>query len=771
MHSSESRQSAARQRFEQELQKTHVSIDRAFSVLLILQWLFCVGCAFLVSPRTWFGAESAVHVHLWLAIGLGGLISSLPIALSILAPGAYLTRFVVASAQALMSGLIIHLMSGRIEAHFHVFGVLAFLSFYRDRSLYLPMVGIIAIDHLLRGLFIPESIYGIESPTLVRSIEHAMWVLYETFFLLFGITQGRRGLMANCRLRCEIEEERDQLETRVASRTAELSTALGDLRVHMDTLDRVQGRVEFDVDGVVTYANDHFATIMGYEPEELIGKHHRMLVPCEYETSEEYAAFWERLRSGEFHLGEYERVAKDGSPRALLVTYSPVPGSDGGIEKIVKYATNVTERVAAHKASEEASRRARELARLISESPNELYVFNQDTLVFEEVNYGAIRSSRYSRDELLGLTPIDLKPEYDERRFRELIQPLAQGDVCTLEFKTLHRRKDGSTYPAQVSLHRASYNELPVYVAFVADVTNVEQLEQQLSQSQKLESIGQLSAGIAHEINTPMQFVSLNLQFLSKCHERLFTVVDRYRELLDGEWPMSWRERREEIARVASEHRFEHIRDQFPKAIEECREGIDRTVRIVKAMKVFSHPGNKSKSPVDLNEAIHSAVEISRNRWKYAAEMQLELAADLPAVEVYAAEINQVLLNLIVNAADAIADCLDEGQLGTITVRTSCEHGFAQIEVEDDGCGIPAAVRKKVFDPFFTTKEVGKGTGQGLAITHNVIVNMHGGEIALRSEEGEGTTFYVKLPLDDASREDNQADQSNKLLALNGAEY
>ena len=293
--------------------------------------------------------------------------------------------------------------------------------------------------------------------------------------------------------------------------------------------------------------------------------------------------------------------------------------------------------------------------------------------------------------------------------------------------------------------------------------------ERLLAQSEKLQSIGQLSAGIAHEINTPMQFVSHNLQFLSKCHTRLFSVVDRYRDLLDTTQQISWQERRNEISRVATECRFEHIRSQFPKAIEECRDGIEQTIKIVKAMKDFSHPGNKRKSSVNLNDSIKSTIEIARNRWKYSAELTLELDPHLPMVQVYAAEINQVLLNLIVNAADAISSCFEQGQLGHIIVRTRHDSDFIIIDIEDNGCGIPEEIRQRVFDPFFTTKEIGKGTGQGLSITHQVVVNMHGGEISLDSQLGQGTTFTVRLPTNPITSERDDPEKSDGGEALVGA--
>jgi len=308
------------------------------------------------------------------------------------------------------------------------------------------------------------------------------------------------------------------------------------------------------------------------------------------------------------------------------------------------------------------------------------------------------------------------------------------------------------------------------------DITARLQLEAQLSQAQRLESIGQLAAGIAHEINTPMQFVSDNIQFLDDCCNRLFEVVDAYEEnLAVSDQPKSWQERRDYLDEVIRRNQFDRIRQHVPQAIAESVEGIGRVINIVRAMKEFSHPGRELKVGVDLNNAVQSTVTITRNRWKYAAEMELDLDHDLPTVSCTPAEINQVLLNLIVNAADAIVEKVGDnsGNKGTITVRTMAGDGCVIVTVEDTGCGIPAEVRDRIFDPFFTTKEVGKESGQGLAICYNVIVDKHRGTLDVESTLGQGSTFRFSIPqqplpatADSLLREPTEADQEDRECLL-----
>ena len=287
------------------------------------------------------------------------------------------------------------------------------------------------------------------------------------------------------------------------------------------------------------------------------------------------------------------------------------------------------------------------------------------------------------------------------------------------------------------------------YVIMGEDVTDRLMLEHDLVQAQKLESIGHLAAGIAHEINTPTQFVGDNVRFLSDSFTEINRLIEQYQRLLaaakTGVCPEALIETCEAANRGAD---LEYLLAEIPKAIEQTVEGVGRVATIVRAMKEFSHPGSKEKASVDLNRAIESTVTVARNEWKYVADLQTNLDPSLPLVPCLVGEFNQVVLNMIVNAAHAIADAIKgTGGKGTITICTSRVGDFVEVRIADTGLGIPESVRHKIFDPFFTTKEVGRGTGQGLAIARSVVVNKHGGTIDVESEVGKGTTFLIRLPL------------------------
>jgi PAS domain S-box-containing protein len=397
----------------------------------------------------------------------------------------------------------------------------------------------------------------------------------------------------------------------------------------------------------------------------------------------------------------------------------------------------------------ERRRSQEQLERLLASSTAVIYSLRPDgdfgaTFVSENVTaltgYPAacfLESARFWKDRV--------HADDRDRVYQAFTSVLATGRHAA-EYRFLHH--DGS-YRWMRDEVRVAYDETTSrpreLVGYWVDVTHRRQLEQQLAQALKLEAIGQLATGIAHEINTPIQYVGDNIRFLSDGFASLIALVDELRAIVaEGGAPAAAR------AGDATERvDLGYLMAEIPQALEQSLEGLARGASIVGAVKQFSHPTGDSVTSVDLNHEIHSAIAVSRNEWKHVAEVATDLDSALPPMSAHLHDIQQMLLNLIVNAAHAVADAHhDSREQGRITIATRRLGDRAELQVSDTGTGIAPAIRSRIFDPFFTTKEVGRGTGQGLALVRAVVVERHNGSIDFDTEVGRGTTFVVRLPLD-----------------------
>ena len=310
-------------------------------------------------------------------------------------------------------------------------------------------------------------------------------------------------------------------------------------------------------------------------------------------------------------------------------------------------------------------------------------------------------------------------------------KPFVMAEMGPYEIRSLTRRLQGlilgleGTVKARTAALQKRTNQLQ------DEISQRKELETQLIHAQKMEAVGQLASGIAHEINSPSQFANDNILFLKDAVEGFIAEIDK-------------------TDKAPDEKEIIFFKENAPQAVEQASEGIDRITTIVKSMKNFAYrDANSEKKSNDLNQAIRATSVVATHEWKYHAELQLKLDETSPMVPCNIGEINQVVLNLIVNGAHAIRDRFQENQKGTLIVGTKHypDSECVVISISDNGGGIPADVQERVFEPFFTTKEVGVGTGQGLAIAHNVIVKSHGGQIWFESKQGEGTTFFIKLSM------------------------
>ncbi len=357
-------------------------------------------------------------------------------------------------------------------------------------------------------------------------------------------------------------------------------------------------------------------------------------------------------------------------------------------------------------------------------------------------------------EEVYGRTLTECRFKWAGRGVVEAIEHCKKSDEeCRLD-DIRYEGKDGKERFLGMTISRITTEDgTPIGTLIRAsDITDQRLLESQLVQAQKLESIGQLAAGIAHEINTPIQYVGDNTRFLKEGYESLDRLVEKYQELARS----STEGRPVEgvlkiLEQTVEEMDLEYLREEIPAAIDQSLDGVERVSKIVRAMKEFSHPNAEEKEPTNINKAIENTVTVARNEWKYVADLETDFDEALPLVPCLQGELNQVILNMVVNAAHAIADVVRDNteEKGAIKVSTRKNGKWAEILIKDTGAGIPEEIRSKIFDPFFTTKEVGRGTGQGLNIAHSVIVEKHGGTIDVESEMGKGSCFTIRLPLED----------------------
>jgi PAS domain S-box-containing protein len=390
-----------------------------------------------------------------------------------------------------------------------------------------------------------------------------------------------------------------------------------------------------------------------------------------------------------------------------------------------------------------------EFARMFAAAPVGMVRFERDGIM-SAVNASLARIVGQEIDDLTGKNATSFIHPDDRDRQARILMGLFKGryDQSYGEVRLLHR--EGTTvftkYGAAVM--RDEDGTAQHVITVVEDVTERNKLEIELRHAQKLESVWRLAAGIAHEINTPIQYVGDNLTFLETAVADLLGLVETYQHLLVQARRRSLGESDLHIlARAEETADLDYLRQNVGRSFAATLEGVRRVATIVQSIKNFAHPDRGEKTPANINSAVKSALAVATNELKYVADVETQLG-DLPLLPCYLGDLNQVLLNLLINAGHAIRTVVgDSGRKGLVRVTTALMAGQLTISIRDTGCGIAPDIRDKIFDPFFTTKEVGEGTGQGLALARSVVVDKHGGSITFTSEVGLGTTFVVKLPL------------------------
>lgn len=344
----------------------------------------------------------------------------------------------------------------------------------------------------------------------------------------------------------------------------------------------------------------------------------------------------------------------------------------------------------------------------------------------------------------------------------EAAHALRSAPIGLFQFDEVQiRRADGGVLPVEIRGRKGEVAADFQYLLVIHDITQRlktrarrEEIERQVDEARRLESIGALSAGIAHEINTPLQFIGDNLEFLEEALAKIHSSWRHYDRLKE----LALTERRHldaigEIDGFNERIGLGQLVGDINAALRESRKGIGHVRDIVRLMKEFAHPGTGASDLVDFNEIAKNVGAICRSRCKGVAELELDLQTDLARVACRRGQMQQVILNIVINAIDAVEET--KAADGRILVRTRSDGKSVQLTISDNGPGVPASLRQKIFDPFFTTKPVGKGTGQGLALAKDCVVKGHGGRLTLVDVEGFSTTFLIELPLETRMETEN----------------
>jgi len=528
-----------------------------------------------------------------------------------------------------------------------------------------------------------------------------------------------------------------------------------------------------DGDGKIQWVNQAFVEMTGYSLGDVHGESLRVLKSGK-QSKAFYQDLWSTVLAGKYWAGDLINRHKDGTLYNEHQTVTPIE-DNGSISHFIVVKQDITlrkrqeeelrklneelesriEQRTQHLAREVEERHQAEMAvragekllkSLLKGIGAAFLIFDPEHGTLVGLNVVAEEMFGIVRDEAIGAQCEELFSLFDEKT-RQCVC-INKGLLNADDEILIQTGAGGSIFVDRHVLSTQIQGREHLAVVLF-DITEKKSLERQLSIAQKLESIGQLASGIAHEINTPTQYVGDSIQFTRESIKDLGGIIQAYEQLAQR---CREQDTHSDILTVIDdaleEGDMEFLAEELPKAFERAADGVARISEIVKAMRTFSHPGSGEFKPVNLNDTIRTTLTVARNEWKYVANLDEQLDPDLPPIKGMSGELNQVILNLVVNAAHAIEEKVaHSGEKGIISVKTRWGDGMAELIVADTGVGIPAERVTRIFDPFFTTKDVGKGSGQGLAIAHDVIVGKHGGSIDVKSTQGEGTEFVVRLKL------------------------
>ena len=696
---------------EERQHSVYTWTDRIFARLLLVEWLAAFAAAMWISPRTWAGTWSQTHFHVWAAIGFGGAICSLPWLLAKFQPGSRLTRHVMAVAQMLMSSLLIHLCGGRIETHFHIFGSLAFLAFYRDWKVLLTAAGVVTADHFLRGLCWPESVFGVLHAGAWRWLEHAAWVIFEVAFLLVACRQNVREMFQDSCQRAMLENTNAHVENEVRRRTADLERgklqlAQSEQRIRLAIEASPNGMLLLTPDGLISFANSRTEEMFGYDRKELLGKHVEMLLAKGFRASdqEDGLSLFDAARAGNTQTARASvGLSKGEADLPIEIGVNHFLTSEGTF--VLASISDMTERRRAEIAN-------RQLAAVVENSEDAIISKNLNGIILSW-NKSAERIFGYSAEEVVGQSINLLIPEDKRHEETAILAKLKSGQALD-HFESIRIHKNGQRIV--LSLTSSPIRDMDGRVIgaskIARDITERKKTELRIQESlkeleRKNKELDEFTYVSSHDLQEPI------------------------RKLVS-------------FSKLLKQDLGADLNEQAERDLGFIVDAATRMRCLIQDLLALSRAGRAAMKhePVSLTDCVRKATE--------ALEMRMQetkakiFCNDLPSITGDATLLTQLFQNLIGNAIKFQTN----DRRPEIHISVEPKDAMWYLAVKDNGIGIQQEYLERIFAPFqrLHNRREYEGTGIGLSICRKS-VERHGGEIWAESRLGEGTTFHFTLPI------------------------